>query len=433
MPVRDIVVTAIVIAYLPVSLARPWVGVLLWSWIGYMNPHRLAWGFAYDMPFAQMAAVVTLAGYVFTREKYPLPRTREVLFLLLLWAVFLLSTLAAFYPTEAWGHLVKVSKILLMTFMTILLCRDARKVQALLWVIALSIGFFGLKGGIWAISTGGTNQVLGPAGSFFEGNTEVGLALNMILPLLLFLRRRTARPWLRHFLLAMFGFSIVAILVTYSRGALLGLAVVVVLLFMKSRTKLIALVLLAVALPLAASTLPDYWFERMQTIETYEHDPSARGRLTAWRVAYQIALDHPFLGGGFRTFTRDVFARYGVPTSLDAHSIYFQVLGEHGFTGLAVYLALIVSTMLSLRRLARAVPADPALGWIPECARMLEASLAGYLVSGAFLSLSYIDLYYHLVAVTIILKALAEVPVAPPAAATPPPPRPVAFPRLVRS
>jgi len=420
MPVRDIVVTAIVFAYLPVSLARPWVGVLLWSWIGYMNPHRLAWGFAYDMPFAQMAAIVTLAGCVFTRERYPLPRTREVLFLLLLWAVFLLSTLTAFYPTEAWAHLVKVSKILLMTFMTVLLCRDARKVQALLRVIALSIGFFGL-------------QVLGPAGSFFEGNTEVGLALNMILPLLLFLRRQTARPWLRHFLLAMFGFSIVAILVTYSRGALLGLAVVVVLLFMKSRTKLIALVLLAVALPLAASTLPDQWFERMQTIETYEQDPSARGRLTAWRVAYQIALDHPFLGGGFRTFTRDVFARYGVPTSLDAHSIYFQVLGEHGFTGLAIYLALIVSTMLSLRRLVRGTPADPALGWIPDCARMLEASLAGYLVSGAFLSLSYIDLYYHLVAVTIILKALAEAPVAPPAAATPPPPRPVAFSRLVTS
>jgi len=217
MPIRDILIATVIFASLPVCFSRPWIGVLVWSWIGYMNPHRLTWGFAYRMPFAQMVAVATLAGLLFTKDRYPLPRTREVYLLIALWGVFFLTTLFALYPEDAWLQLAKVSKILLMTFVTLMLFQDAKKLHALIWVIALSIGFYGLKGGVWAVLSGGQNMVLGPAGSFIEGNTAIGLALNMVLPLLLILRREETRPWLRHFLSAMFGFSVVAIFHAFSR------------------------------------------------------------------------------------------------------------------------------------------------------------------------------------------------------------------------
>jgi len=411
MPIRDILLTVVVFGSLPICLLRPWVGMLVWSWIGYMNPHRLAWGFARNIPFAFMVAIAVMFGFLFTKDRYSLPRTREVFLLLLLWATFFLSTLFAVYPQDAWDHLNKVSKILLMTFMTLLLFQDTKKVTMLLWVIALSIGFYGLKGGIWAVLTGGQNMVLGPPNSFISGNTEIGLALNMVLPLLLFLRRETNRPWLRHVLLAIFVFSIIAILITYSRGALLGLAVVLSALFLKGRGKVIALLILCVGFFLAAMYLPEKWVGRMETIKTYEQDRSAMGRLKAWEMAWNLALDRPLLGGGFDTFKPEMYERYlpEFPASRrDAHSIFFQVLAEHGFTGIVLYIMLILSTFLSLRKLIQRSRRNPSLQWIFSCAQMLEASLIGYVVSGMFLSLSYFDLFYQFVAIVIILKQLTR-------------------------
>src|SRR5574337_417528 len=416
---RDLAVTAVVFAVLPFCLAHPWIGVLVWSWLGYMNPHRLTWGFARTRPFAQMVAIATLVGLLFTKDRNPLPRTREVYLLVALWGFFLITTFFALQPDEAWAQLEKVSKILLMTFVTLLLFQDPKKLRALLYVIALSIGFYGLKGGIWALLTGGENRVLGPEDTFIGGNTEIGLALNMVLPILLLLSRSEQRRWLRYLLRTTFAFSIIAVLITYSRGAVLGLAVVLPLIFLKSRAKLIILPLAIVAYLLGPSVMqsvmPEQWLERMGTIKTYEQDRSANQRLNAWYVSYRLALDRPFVGGGFRPFSPEIYFKYSPEeatelsnTQSDAHSIYFQVLAEHGFTGLALYGGLILSTMLSLRRVMRKSRGNPSLRSLYDAARMLEVSLVGYLVAGAFLSMSYFDLFFHLVSIVIILKVLVE-------------------------
>src|SRR5688572_9908526 len=409
MPIRDILVTAIIFGSLPFCFLRPWIGVLVWSWIGYMNPHRLTWGFAHDMPFALMVAIATVGGLIATKEKYPLPGVREVYLLVLLSLVMFLSTLFAFYPEAAWEQFDKVWKIILMTFVTIILFQDPKKIRALVWVIALSIGFYGLKGGIFTVKTGGVQMVLGPEGSFIAGNTEIGLALNMVLPFLVLLRREATNPWLRHLLSVMFGFTIVAIVGTYSRGAVLGLLVVMTLLFHKIRTKILAIVLLAIAIPVAMSSLPAQWFGRMETIQTYEKDGSAMGRLEAWKVATRMGKDRPLLGFGFRPFSKAMFQRYGYSGGRDAHSIFFQVLAEHGFTGLILYMGLIISSFLTLRRLKRVSRKDTKLQWVYDFSQMLQASLAAYVVCGAFLSMSYFDLFFHLVAIVIILKKLVLV------------------------
>ncbi len=417
MSLRDLALTAVIVGLLPFCLARPWIGVLTWSWIGYMNPHRLTWGFAYDLPFGMMVMLATLAGLLLTTEKRPLPRAIEVYLLFVLWGWFLVTTLFAFYPAEAWGHFIKVSKILVGIVLSMVLLQEPRKVQALIWVIALSLGFYGVKGGIWTIGTGAQNQVLGPPASFIGGNTEIGLALNMAIPLLVYLQRQESRRWLRYLLLAMAVLSIVASLATYSRGALLGLAVVVPLVFFKSRARFILLPLLAAAILVLPTIMPTQWMRRMETIATYEQDLSANQRLNSWSVAYQLAKDYPLMGGGFRTFTKEVYETY-LPgyeyNEHDAHSIYFQVLGEHGLTGLAIFVALLASTLFGLRRLIRRTRHEPSQEWIHRCAQMVEISVLSYVVSGAFLSMSYFDLFYQLVALTAILKTLATTPAPAP-------------------
>ncbi|MGH9891843.1 MAG: putative O-glycosylation ligase, exosortase A system-associated, partial [bacterium] len=377
---------------------------------------RLTWGFAYSMPFGMIVMGATVIGLPFARGVKGLPNAREIYLLFLLWAWFLVTTMFAFYPDAAWEQFSKVSKVLLGTFVSILLLQEEKKCKALIWVIALSVGFFGFKGGIWAILTGGGNMVLGPPESFIAGNTEIGLALNMVIPLLVFLRRRATKVWLRQLLLAITCLSVPASLMTYSRGALLGLAVVLPLLFLKSRAKLILLPILIVGALVGPSLMPAKWTQRMGTIETYQDDASANQRLNSWWLAFQIAKDSPVLGGGFRTFSTEIYETY-MPGYVyadrqhDAHSIFLQVLAEHGYPGLALFVGLIVSTLVSLRGLILSTRDRPDQQWITDCARMLEVSLAAYLVSGVFLSMSYFDLFYHLVAITVLLKVFARQPV----------------------
>lgn len=426
---RDVAVTAVILSLLPVSVLHPWIGILTWSWIGYMNPHRLTFGFAYNMPFAFLVMGATLVGFVFTREKKGLPGSSEVFLLLALWGWFLVTTLFAFYPEEAWTHFVKTSKILLGAFLTIALFQDARRLQMLIWVIVGSIGFYGLKGGLFALATGAQHRVLGPPDAFLSGNTEIGLALNMVIPLLVYVQRQQQHVWRRRALMVVTILSIIASLSTYSRGALLGLAVVVPLLFLKSRARLVLLPLLFIAVILLPSVMPERWLSQMETIETYKEDLSANQRLNSWFVAFQLAKEYPVMGGGFRTFSEEMYNLY-MPgyrfagSEHDAHSIYFQVLGEHGFTGLALYAALLISTLLSLRRLVRQTRQNPGQEWICSCAQMVEVSVVAYIVSGTFLSMSYFDLFYHLVAITVILKVLAKAPVPETAAPTPVSPAP---------
>jgi len=373
-----------------------------------MNPHKLTWGFATNMPFAQLVAFATIGGLLFTKEKYALPGVREVYLLASFLFIMFLSTMNAYYPDAAWEQFDKVWKIYLMTFITIILFQDAKKLRILMWVIALSVGFFGVKGGLFTLRSGGTHMVLGPPTTFMDGNTEIGMALNMILPLLVCLRREIVKGWARHSLLAVICLTVIAIIGTYSRGAFLGLLVVLVVLFVKSRPKIIMAILLALAIPLGAAILPQRWVERMQTIETYENDTSAMGRVEAWKVALLMGKERPLLGFGFRPFRTEMFERYGYTGGRDAHSIFFQVLAEHGVTGFMLYAGIIISSLCSLSRLVRVCDKRPALQWVYNYSQMLQASLAGYLVCGTFLSMSYFDLFYHLVAIIVILKALVH-------------------------
>jgi len=417
MAIRDLILTAFILGLVPVCLVRPWIGALAWTWIGLMNPHRLTWGFAYDFPFALIVAVATLVGMLLDKERRPLPRTAEVYLLFALWGVFCLSTYTAINRDDALGKLDQVSKIFLMTLVAMKLLQDPMRVRVFLWTIALSIGFYGVKGGIWALGKGAGGMVLGPRGSFIAGNTEIGLALNMVLPILVFLRREERRPWVRSGLLAAILLSTVAIISTYSRGAFLGLGVVLFLLLVKARRKALLLAVMGVALFVATAALPDKWLERMETLhpaqQDQENSPGA-ARLRTWTVGYLIALDHPLLGAGFRPFTQNTFQRY-MPEYLeiygrpqDAHSIFFQILAEHGFTGLALYVGLLAATWWRLRRLRRWSRGDPSRRWIFNCCDMLEVSLAAYVVCGIFLSLSYFDLFYYIVAVPSILTALMK-------------------------
>jgi hypothetical protein len=109
----DILLIALVIASLPLCIWKPWIGVLVFSWLGFMNPHRMVGRLAYDLPLAKLVAAATLLGLLFTKERYPFPRCREVYLLGALWLTFLRSTmLTAIEPEAARIKFAEVSKVM---------------------------------------------------------------------------------------------------------------------------------------------------------------------------------------------------------------------------------------------------------------------------------------------------------------------------------
>jgi len=410
---RDFLVLTGIVVLVPIALARPWLGFLGYTLIGFWNPHKFTW-YLQDIRIAFIVGVATLIGLAVTRDRRGIPWSAELTLMLLLAGYFVVTTLFAWAPEPAQEQLDRVLRIYFMTFVMGTLIFGERKIRGLLWTIMLGVGLFGVKGGAFSLATGGQYQVLGPESTFLEANTSLGLAFNMVLPLLVFAAQQEKIKWRK---LALYGaalLTLTATIFTYSRGAWIGLAVTAGLLLLRMKRGLligIALVPFAVA---AYTFIPDKVFSRAETIGNYEQDNSAMTRIQAWSVAWNVAVHNPLLGGGFDFEAYPDPARwlgyadrkYDVQgqTPRAAHSIYFQVLGQHGFVAFGLFVALLIATMRSYSDIHRRALAQPGVEWLAGYSKALQTGMVGFLVSGAFLNLAYFDLVYLYIGLVPILK-----------------------------
>lgn len=402
---------------LPMALANPAIGAYLWAWLSLMNPHRLTYGFTMHLPFAQMVAIATLLGLVFTRRRRGLP-INSVLVLLILFVGWMTFTgLFALNPSrdEVFEEWLRMFKIHVMLLVTLAVVFERSRIDTLIWVIVGSLAFYGVKGGLWTLITGGGGRVWGPPGGVVQGNNELGVALVVVMPLMYYLASNTRSRHVRWGLLAALAITGVAALGTQSRGALLAIGVITFFLGVKSGRPWLTTFAGIVALGLAAAFMPDSWVERMRTISPDQLDSSALSRLATWSMIWHLALDRPLVGGGFAFTTPETYSRYS-PQELDVayapHSIYFQALGEHGFVGLFLFLALGIATWRTASRLIARAKDDPELAWAASLMRMVQVSLIGFAVGGAFLGLVHFDLPYYLCGLVILvdreLRSAAE-------------------------
>jgi len=408
---RDILITLIVFASLPLILKNPVNGVLMWIWISVMNPHTQGWGFATTFPFAQIIAVVTIFSVVTSNAPKTLPASGVTFALLAMVLWMNVTTLFAIFPAASLLQLGKVMKIMLMSLVTMVVIRRREDVHRMIWVLALSLAFYGVKGGIFTVREGGNFRVWGPTGTFIGGNNEIALALIIAIPLMRYLQQSSEQRWIKHGWTVAMLLSAMAALGSYSRGALLAIGAMLALMWLKSQKKMLGALLIALMAPLALLFMPERWTERMDSIADYQADNSAMGRINAWNMAYNLARDR-FFGGGFEIAEPSVFYQYA-PNPADvhaAHSIYFQALGEHGFVGLGLYLLLGGLTWHSAARVVRNCRGRPDLQWASNLAKMIQASLIGFAVGGAFLSLLYFDVPYYLMAAVVAMRALTERP-----------------------
>jgi probable O-glycosylation ligase (exosortase A-associated) len=406
---RDVIVVAICMLGSVLALRRPWIGVMLWTWLSIMNPHRYTYGFAYSAPLAAAAAGCTLIGFVMTRDRESPFKAKPVTIFTLFVVWITMSLLFGMDPADDFEQYKKVMKIDFMIFIALALLHTKQHIFALMWVCVVSLASLGAKGGIYTLTTGGGGRVWGPPGSFIEDNNEFAVALVMTIPLIRFLQLQMTKAWARHLMTVTMVLVAVSALGSQSRGALLAITAMAAFFWWNGKNKLgVGLLLVIIAIPLIAF-MPDSWSTRMSTIQTYGEDKSAMGRISAWWTAWNLAFHYPF-GVGFNAVRPILFAKYSpYPDMMQAaHSIYFQALGHHGFVGLGLFLALWFATWRSAGWLRTRKDLPPEAKWCADLGAMCQVSLIAYLVGGAFLSLAYFDLPYNVMVMVVITRIWVE-------------------------
>ena len=405
---RDLIVLAILVWINLQAFRRPWIGILGWTWVSIMNPHQLTWSLQ-TMPFAAAIGGATLLGLFITNDRrdYSVNRENITLMLFMLWMCITLPFSMIWDESfELWKRVMKID---LMILVAMVLLHSKRHMMLLTWVLVFSIGFFGVKGGAFTLLTGGGYKVWGPDNTYIEGNNEIALAIVIVIPLMRFLQMQMTARWSKVTMTVCMMLMAMAALGSHSRGALLAIAAMALVLWWRGKNKLMGAIIMIVVGAAMLSLMPAEWWDRMNTIKSYQQDDSAQGRINAWGMAWNLAKAN-FFGGGFYIWTGIIFSTYG-PNPNDvhaAHSIYFMVLGEQGFVGLFLFLLLFTMVWFTAGNLRVKASKQPQTQWLSDLGGMLQVSLAGYAVGGAFLSLSYWDLPYNLLILAVIGRRWLE-------------------------
>ena len=405
---RDLALLLGMLFFLPMALRYPATGVLCWVWFSIMNPHRDVFGFAAGQPLNSLIAVATLVGWLVSRERkrWSPDAVPWLLLALVMWMT--LDTFFAYNVTYSWVFWDRVMRIFALIFMVLVLITTKARIHAMLWIIVISLGYYGVKGGVFTIIHGGHAIVYGPADSVYADNNDLALAVVTELPLALYLARHTRAVWLRIPMLVAIALQVVMVFGSYSRGGVIALAVMGGFVLLRSDRKIVYLLLVLAVAAGGLSVMPDSFFERLNTINSLDTDDSFQGRVAAWQVAFWYATQHfPFGAGLYGPQIKALFQSYFPgATAHAAHSIYFQILGEHGYVGLAIYLPILLLGLRNAGIVMRQAGQRPELRWAYDLADMSRVSLISFYVGGAALSMAYSDVYLILIALLSTLREL---------------------------
>lgn len=409
MGVRDLLLITLLVLGLPVALARPYYGACVFAWLALMNPHRLTWGPAESFPWSMLYGATTCVGLIFHRDKLISDSVRRLAPVLAYTGWMLVTTIFAFLPDYALGRFDGVWKSQLMCLVTLCLLTSRRRIHIFAVLCIASIVFYGAKGGLFTLISGGDYRVWGPRGSVIADNNQLAAGLVVTLPLLFWLFRIQTRRWMKVAIAVVGTLTVISVFGSHSRGAFLAVVAMAAFLWLRSDRKLALALLIPLVAVFVTVLMPDQYWRRIDSISDYQEDSSAQGRLNTWTTAFNIANSR-LTGGGFEYYSPEVFAIYA-PRPGDvhsSHSIYFQALGEHGWIGLLLFLWILVWAWRMAARVARQPRHSTDDANFPLLGRMVQVALVGYAVGGAFVNIGNWDCIYYVMAIQCAVQRLYE-------------------------
>jgi probable O-glycosylation ligase (exosortase A-associated) len=421
---RDYLLVLILPLLLYAAIRKPFLSISFWIWSALVPPFLWAYGgISTSVRWNFLFAAVTIASFAINKcNKKPPSNGIFIIAVIFFVHCVISSMLNNGYGPYVWFRFDLFWRTLLLFFFIAVVIRKEIHFEAVAWGITLSFGALAMiEGAKFIVSFGGHN-IFGLTPAFNDNNLSA-LASLMCIPVAIFLARQYKENfYFRNGLYGLAFLNVMFVLGTDSRGAFLGLAVFCLAYWVKSKNKMRDGFFMSLGGLVALAILSDEWFNRMETIGDAGEDGSFQGRLKSWKLAILMAIRHPFFGGGFdSTFTNrgtinSLIAEWDtlswIPsatlnvgdTVFVAHSIYFQVLADHGFLGAIWYGFMILISLKTLSIIAK----TSSVFWQVNLAEMLRLSLIAFLTTGAALSSAYNDLFFALVGMTVALAAAVK-------------------------
>jgi len=421
---RDLFMLAILPVLLYAMAKRPFVAVGMWVWTALFFPNGWVYGPAASIRYNLLFTAVTILGYLAMKHK---PTFRPgglgvVVFVFFIWTT--ISTMLTIgIPEVAWEYWSRFAKTITLFLFILLIVEKKLHVDFMLWCVVLSVGFYANLEAAKFIASGGGHKISGMAGHALGDRNELALAFCMTLPICYYLLSEYGKrsQVIRYGLLGTLALLVFGVVGTQSRGGFIALLMLGGYLFLKSDRKILMGILAIGLIAVVGHLASEEYVGRINTIESATDDASFMSRVVAWKLSFILATQNPLFGGGFKalenfpvwvSLSRDFFSypwfytgdlMPNTKVARAAHSVYFQVMGDHGFVGFGLYVGILTAAFFkagSVARRARKLGAD----WLRTLAAMIQLSIFAFALGASALSFAYFDLIFALVGLVCVLE-----------------------------
>lgn len=408
---RGGLVALLILAWVPFILFKPHIGVLVWNWVSHMAPQFYTYNFARTFPFLVLIFGITMLGMIVSKEKNKLPGHPVVAAMFLYWLWIVLTTLLAYEPAHSQEKFVHLTKVMVFAFIAMAVMQSPNRLKAFVWIMVISLGFIAVKGGLFTLATGGVARVQG-AGGMMQDNNQLSMAMAMLVPFGVYMVQHPPHPKLK---LPMIGAALtvpLASLGTQSRGGFVAVSAVLMMLILKTKHRFKLLLLMVILGGAGWQFAPDSYKNRIASTENAAtEDLSFRGRVSMWKFSVNLADEHPVEGGGFDIFyVREAAERF-MPPGFKArapHSIYFEVLAEHGYFGLTLFLTMIFTGWYAGATCRKDFQRYQETVWLADLATACQLALIGYSVGGLTVNIATFDVFYHVLAIIVMVHVVGR-------------------------
>jgi probable O-glycosylation ligase (exosortase A-associated) len=430
---RDLVFVAFLVALIGAGFKRPFLFVLAYVYIDIVSPQRLTYVLLNTVPISQIVVGLAVAAWLLVDDKRDTRFAPRQLLMLILTLYCWVTTTQADFPIEAAQKWDWVWKAMAFAIFLPLTLRTKLRIEALALFMVLSAATIIIVGGIKTLGSGGgygaLNLMVTNNTGLYESSIISCVAI-AIIPLILFLMRHgTIFPtdWkVKTFAYALCFACLLMPIGTEARTGLVCVLVLGVLMLRHTKRRFLYLTMAGVLAVSAIPFLPSSFSERMDTIKNYKADSSASTRIEVWKWTWDYVKEHPF-GGGFNAYLQNKI-RYEAVSVEDTgavatqeetlildkarayHSAYFEMLGEQGFPGLFLWLAIQAIGLVRMEVLRRrySYQGDDGEKWIGKLAEALQHGQIIYLVGALFVGIAYQPFIFMLTGMQIGLDTYSR-------------------------
>jgi probable O-glycosylation ligase (exosortase A-associated) len=417
--VTSIGLTLFVLALFAIGLRRPFLWVLAYVYIDVLVPQKISYNILAHIPVSLIAFMLCFGGWFAIDPKADTRFTVRQGLLLLLLVYCAMTTITADFPIDAAAKWAWVWKGLIFAIFLPLTLRTRLRFEAVTLTMVLTVGAIIINGGIKTAAGGGgygeLNLFVNDNTGIYEGSILSTVAI-AIIPLALWLAKHGTvfKPdWrVKVFAVALIFACMLIPIGTQARTGLLCLGFLAVLSLRMVKHRVLYVTAVAAVGLMAVPFLPQSFTARMSTIEDHKADQSASTRVAVWMWTIDYAKNHPF-GGGFDAYRSNQIAYTTVTEQTDGgttsigsekivdkgrayHSSYFEMLGEQGWPGLALWLWIQAMGLWQMERLrsrwgkrGALAPDDPSLQWQAPLANALQQAQLVYLLGSLFVGIAF--------------------------------------------